>query len=71
MAVSTAVPEGTGVVFDPTALPVAVDSGIRVQRSESVGDDFSRNQLRARCEGRFSLDVFKPTGIAKVALKAA
>ncbi|WP_370180419.1 phage major capsid protein [Rhodococcus wratislaviensis] len=71
VAVSAAVPVGTGVLFDPTALAVAVDKGVRVQWSESVGDDFSRNQLRARCEGRFGVDVYKPLGIAKVALAAA
>lgn len=71
VAVSNAVPEGTAIVFDPTALSVAVDAGVRVQWSESVGDDFARNQLRARCEGRFNVDVFKPMAVAKVALKAA
>ena len=35
------------------------------------GDDFDRDQVRARCEGRFSLGVYQATGAVKVSTAAA
>ena len=38
--------------------------GIGVQWSESSGaDDWSKNLIRARCEGRFATSVYSPLGI--------
>ncbi|MDV7136027.1 phage major capsid protein [Williamsia muralis] len=71
IAVSTAVPVNTGVLFDLAALAVVGDGNVRTQWSSGVGDDFSRNQLRARTEGRFGLDVYQPQGIVKLDLDAA
>lgn len=36
-----------------------------------VGDDFERNQIRARCESRADLMVLNPAGIVKVTLAGA
>lgn len=35
-----------------------------------VGDDFSKNLVRARVEGRFGVEVYQPLGIAEIALEA-
>ncbi len=70
IAVSTAVPVKTGLLFDLGALAVTTDGNVRMQWSNSVADDFGRNQIRARNEGRFGLDVYQPQGIVKMALAA-
>lgn len=70
IAVSTAVPEKSGLLFDLGALAVTTDGAVRMQWSNSVADDFARNQVRARNEGRFGLDVYQPQGIVKLALAA-
>lgn len=70
IAVSTAVPVKTGLLFDLGALAVTTDGNVRMQWSNSVADDFGRNQIRARNEGRFGLDVYQPQGIVKLALAA-
>jgi HK97 family phage major capsid protein len=71
IAVSNAVPVGTGILFDLGALAVTGDGNVRTQWSSGVADDFSRNQVRARTEGRFGLDVYRPNGIVKLDLDAA
>lgn len=70
IAVSTAVPEKTGLLFDLGALAVTTDGAMRMQWSNSVADDFARNQVRARNEGRFGLDIYQPQGIVKLDLAA-
>lgn len=50
---------------------LAVDigpGGIEARWSDSNADDFAKNQLRARVEGRFGLDVYQPAGIVKATL---
>lgn len=46
---------------------VALDtdsSGVQVAWSEtSNSDDWSKNMIRARCEGRYATSVFSPLGI--------
>lgn len=68
IAVSNAVPVGTGILFDLSALAVVGDGNVRTQWSSGVADDFQRNQVRARTEGRFGLDVYKPKGIVTLDL---
>jgi HK97 family phage major capsid protein len=70
IAVSNSVPVGTGILFDLGALAVVGDGNVRTQWSSGVADDFSRNQVRARTEGRFGLDVYQPLGIVKLTLAA-
>ncbi|OBB07558.1 hypothetical protein A5731_04685 [Mycolicibacterium conceptionense] len=63
-----------GVSHTIASESVAVDtdtSGVQVQWSEeSNADDFSRNLIRARCEGRFATSVFRPMGVVKGDLTA-
>lgn len=53
---------------------VSVDTdttGVGVQWSEtSNADDFAKNLIRARCEGRFGTSVYTPLGVVKAALAA-
>lgn len=46
-------------------------TGVQVQWSEtSNADDFSKNLIRARCEGRFETEVYRPSGVVKGDLTA-
>lgn len=51
---------------------VALDTdtfGVQVEYSQnSTADSFSRNQIQARCEGRFATSVYRPFGVVKAAL---
>ena len=53
---------------------VVVDTntlGVGVQWSEnSNADDFSKNLIRARCEGRFGTSVLSPLGVVSCDLTA-
>ncbi|NMD58974.1 UNVERIFIED_ORG: HK97 family phage major capsid protein [Nocardia globerula] len=61
-----------GALLDLASVDVATDTqGIETRWSEAVGDDFQRNQIRARCEGRFETEVYQPLGIVKMATAAA
>lgn len=56
---------GVGHVLAADAVRVDTDSqGVVVQWSEtSNADDFSKNLIRARCEGRFGTSVLSPLGV--------
>ena len=53
---------------------VALDTdtlGVQVEYSQnSTADSFSRNQIQARCEGRFQTRIARPFGVVKAALSA-
>lgn len=59
---------GTGWFVNTDACALNTDGAVQVKWSESTGEDFSRNQVRARVEGRFDLSVYKPAGIVKLTL---
>ena len=61
---------GVGHVLASDAVVVDTDSqGVGVQWSENAGaDTFARNQIVARCEGRYGTSVLSPLGVVKVAL---
>jgi hypothetical protein len=63
---------GVGHVLATDAVVVDTDSqGVGVQWSEnSNADDFSKNLIRARCEGRFGTSVLSPLGVASWDLTA-
>lgn len=72
VAVALGLPATTGLLLDLSAVALSTDTaGIETKWSENVSDDFSKNQLRARVEGRFELDVFQPLGIAEITTAAA
>lgn len=63
---------GTGHVLAADAVVVDTDTqGVGVQWSESSNaDDFSKNLIRARCEGRFGTSVYAPLGVVVADLTA-
>lgn len=67
VVVSNALPLGTGLVLDREAAVVYTDSVVDVRWSETVGDDFEKNLVRARVESRYASVVTKPLGVVKVA----
>ena len=57
--------------WPPTRSSWTPTLGIGVQWSESSNaDDFSKNLIRARCEGRFGTSVLSPLGIVSCDLPA-
>jgi hypothetical protein len=63
--VSTAQTAGVSHTAATGATAVDTDTtGVAIQWSEtSNADDFSKNLIRARCEGRFGTSVFQPMGV--------
>jgi HK97 family phage major capsid protein len=61
---------GTGHVIAADAVVLDTDSqGVGVQWSEtSNSDDFAKNLIRARCEGRFGTSVLSPLGVVVATL---
>ncbi|WP_176459984.1 phage major capsid protein [Rhodococcus sp. 14-2470-1b] len=71
VSLSTALAAKAGVLLDTSTLRVVTDTqGVEVKWSENYADDFAKNQLRARCEGRFELEVQQPLGTVKIATQA-
>ena len=72
--IASTVSEAAGVayVLAQDAAVVDTDSqGIGVQWSEnSNADDFSKNLIGARCEGRFNTSVLSPLGVVSCDLAA-
>ncbi|OCI32706.1 hypothetical protein [Oerskovia enterophila] len=59
---------GTGYVIGQDSLLVSTDrAGIRAEWG-TPGDSFTKNELVARVEGRFSLDAPRPHGVVKLTL---
>lgn len=69
VVLSNAVTPGTGVVFDPSAVGLRTDRAIELAWDASTG--FAKNELIARCEGRFGLIVRNPALIVEADLTAA
>jgi HK97 family phage major capsid protein len=65
--VSVSVTPGTGWLVGDGAVELSSDGQVSLRWSESQ-DDFERNQVRARCEGRFQTDVLRPIGVVKLTL---
>ena len=63
---------GTGWVLGSGAVAINTDSqGVQVSWSEtSNADDWSRNLIRCRVEGRYATSVFQPLGVVKSTLSA-
>jgi hypothetical protein len=73
LVVTNAVTGGTAYSLASGAVGLNTDSqGVQVDFSEtSNADDWSKNQLRARCEGRYATSVFAPLGVVVCDLTAA
>lgn len=69
VALTIKVAQGSGVLLADGAAQVVADRKLNMQWGR-VGDDFSHNLIRARYEGRFGVEVFRPSGIVKMTLHA-
>ena len=69
---TNAATEGVAHTLAQGAAGIDTDSrGVSVDWSEtSNSDDWSKNLIRARCEGRFATSVFKPLGVVQSNLTA-
>ncbi|MDZ7913558.1 MAG: phage major capsid protein [Rhodococcus sp. (in: high G+C Gram-positive bacteria)] len=71
VVVTTALPAKTAVLLDLAQVGVDTDGlGVQVKWSESVGEDFAKNQIRARVEGRFGVSLYHPQSAVKIATAA-
>lgn len=70
VALTTKVTQGSSVLLSDGAAGIVTDSRMSFETGR-VGDDFSHNQVRARVEGRFGVEVFHPTGVGEIDLSAA
>jgi HK97 family phage major capsid protein len=67
VALSTGVTAGTAYVISEDSLVLFHDGQVSVKWGV-IGDDFGRNQVRCRAEGRFQMGVTRPIGIVQVTL---
>ncbi|MRX45327.1 phage major capsid protein [Agromyces kandeliae] len=71
VALSPTITAGVAAVLDPGVVGVDVDTqGMRLQWSEANADDFTRNLLTIRAEGRFGVSVYQPSGVVMATLPA-
>lgn len=70
VAVSSVMPENTGLVLDVAAVTLATDNHVKVNLGQP-GDDFNRNLYMMRAETRVMPVVLRPAGVVKVDLGAA
>jgi HK97 family phage major capsid protein len=68
VSISTGVPAGTGWLLSNGVANLATDGRIDTEWSNAIADDFGRNQVRLRVEGRFDLAVTRPLGIVRLTL---
>ena len=60
----------TGLVIGSDAVTIDHDGRVDTAWSDAVSDDFTKNFVRARVEGRFGVSVNQPGAIVKVATAA-
>jgi HK97 family phage major capsid protein len=70
VALTLAQAPGAGWFVGSDAATLYSDTGGVQVEWFTPGDDFQRNQLRARCKGRFDLAVTRPLGLVKLDLTA-
>lgn len=69
VVLSSAVTIGEGWLINSDAAAIAHDAqGVQIAWSTSHADDFIKNQVRARVEGRFDLAVYQPAGVIQLKL---
>lgn len=67
VAVSTAPAVGTAFLLSQDSIALDTDTlGVKVEWSSAVADDFARNQVRARVEGRYAVGVRRPLGVVTI-----
>jgi HK97 family phage major capsid protein len=70
VTVTNALNPGEGILWDRAALGLSHDGRVDVEWTNSHDDDFEKNLIRFRVEGRFNLDVFQPEAVVTLALSA-
>ncbi len=60
----------TGLILGEDAVTVDHDNSIEAEWTDNVNDDFTKNQLRLRVEGRFGISVNQPGAVIKVGTAA-
>ena len=63
--------DDVGLVIGDGAVTLDHDGKVEVKWSDAVSDDFSKNQVRCRVEGRFGVSVNQPGAVVQVATAAA
>lgn len=72
VVVSTAMAAGTALVADLSEVSLFTDRrGVMAEWAHNSGDDFERNLVRLRVEGRFGVAVGQPSAVVKVDTAAA
>ncbi|HQZ19009.1 MAG TPA: phage major capsid protein [Vicinamibacteria bacterium] len=72
VALSTSVPSGAAApayVLAEESVTLFHDGTVEVKWG-LIGDDFGKNQVRCRAEGRFEMGVTRPAGVVKVTIAA-
>lgn len=70
VALSLEIEQGTSYVKSQGSLEIHVDDPVAALEWGVTGDDFTRNQVRARLEGRFNVAALIPSAIVKADLSA-
>lgn len=71
VVLSPTITVNVGAVLDTGTVAVNTDTqGVRLQWSEFDADDFVKNLLKVRAEGRFGVSVYQPSGVVKATLPA-
>lgn len=60
----------TGLVLGEGSVVVDTDGNVETHWSDNVADDFTKNFLRCRVEGRFGVSVSQPAAVVKVGTAA-
>jgi hypothetical protein len=67
VALTTTVDQGSGVLVSEGSASLVADPNVAFQLGR-CGDDFTKNFVRARAEGRFEVGAWQPLGIVEMAL---
>lgn len=69
IVLTTAAAQGTAHTLSDGCAALDTDGTVAIQWSESSNaDDWSKNLIRARCEGRFATSIYRPLGVVKSTL---
>ena len=67
VAISTAPAAGVAYLLSQDSIALDTDTlGVKIEWSSAVADDFARNQVRARVEGRYAAGVRRPLGVVTI-----
>lgn len=69
VVLDTSITAGTAWLIAEDSLVLQTDGEVRVEWAPAA-DDFTKNLIRARCEGRFGLQVNRPLGLVELDLTA-